>query len=92
MTETPTWVRRFTATSIGFPGWTEADPDRLALVTNRSGSSQVWAVDLGDGSWRQISDEPVGLSFVTYTSWKVLSAGLIGFIVGKFVEKVLPVR
>jgi len=74
MTETPTWVRRFTATSIGFPGWTEADPDRLALVTNRSGSSQVWAVDLREGSWRQISDEPVGVE----TAW-VLPDGRIAW-------------
>jgi len=74
MTETPTWVRRFTATSIGFPGWTEADPDRLALVTNRSGSSQVWAVDPREGSWRQISDEPVGVE----TAW-VLPDGRIAW-------------
>src|SRR4026208_2105308 len=61
MTEAPTWVRRFTATSIGVPQGTDADPDRPPRVTNRSGSSQVWAVDLNDGSWRQISHEPVGV-------------------------------
>jgi dipeptidyl aminopeptidase/acylaminoacyl peptidase len=64
MTETPTWVRRFSATSIAFPKWTESEPDRLAVITNRSGSSQVWAVDLRDGSWRQVSDEPVGVETV----------------------------
>ena len=26
MTEQPDWVRRFTATEIGFPAWTTADP------------------------------------------------------------------
>jgi dipeptidyl aminopeptidase/acylaminoacyl peptidase len=61
MSETPPWVRRFTATSISFPGWTDAQPDHLAVVTNRSGSSQVWAHDLDDGTWRQVSDEPVGV-------------------------------
>ena len=55
------WERRFTATEIGFPAWDDAEPDHLALVTNRSGTNQVWAHDLGDGSWRQISDEPVGV-------------------------------
>jgi dipeptidyl aminopeptidase/acylaminoacyl peptidase len=61
MSEQPTWVRRFTATHVTFPSWDEAQPDHLAVVTNRSGSSQVWAVDRADGSWRQISDEPVGV-------------------------------
>jgi dienelactone hydrolase len=55
------WERRFTATEIGFPAWDDAEPDHLALVTNRSGTNQVWAHDLSDGSWRQISDEPVGV-------------------------------
>src|SRR5262245_15350680 len=36
-------------------------PDHLALVSNRGGSWQAWAHDLGDGSWRQVSDEPVGV-------------------------------
>jgi dipeptidyl aminopeptidase/acylaminoacyl peptidase len=31
------------------------------LITNRSGSSQVWAHDLADGSWRQASDEAIGV-------------------------------
>ena len=65
MTETPTWVKRFTATTIGFPVWSDAVPDHLGIVTNRSGSSQVWGHDLTDGSWRQLSDEPVGVE----TAW-----------------------
>ena len=55
------WVKRFTATSIGFPAWGIEEPEHLAVITNRSGSSQVWAHALGEGSWRQISDEPVGV-------------------------------
>ena len=61
MADAPAWVRRFTATRLGFPAWSDAAPDRLALVANRSGSWQVWAHDLGDGSWRQASDEPIGV-------------------------------
>jgi dienelactone hydrolase len=74
MTEAPSWVRRFTATSIGFPSWADREPHRLALITNRSGSWQVWAHDLGDGSWRQISDEPVGVE----VAW-VLPGGRIAW-------------
>ncbi|HTG47179.1 MAG TPA: alpha/beta fold hydrolase [Actinomycetota bacterium] len=64
MTSEPGWTRRFTATAIGFPSWSSAAPDRLALISNRSGSSQVWAHDLADASWRQVSDEPVGVESV----------------------------
>jgi dienelactone hydrolase len=55
------WVRRFTATEIDFPAWDEAMPGHLALVTTRSGTRQAWAHDLADGSWRQVTDEPVGV-------------------------------
>lgn len=74
MTEAPAWVRRFTATSIGFPRWSVAAPQHLAVITNRSGSSQAWGVDLADGSWRQVSDEPVGVE----TAW-VLPDGRIAW-------------
>src|SRR5262245_2091933 len=59
------WVRRFTATEIGFPVWNDAAPDHLALVTTRSGAWQAWSHDLRDGSWRQVSHEPVGVA----TTW-----------------------
>jgi dipeptidyl aminopeptidase/acylaminoacyl peptidase len=61
MSDAPPWVLRFTATRLRFPAWTEAALDRLAVVTNRSGSWQVWAHDLADGSWRQVSDERTGV-------------------------------
>jgi dipeptidyl aminopeptidase/acylaminoacyl peptidase len=59
--QTPAGVRRFTATRLGFPSWSDANPDRLAIITNRSGSWQAWAHDLTDGSWRQVSDDPIGV-------------------------------
>ena len=61
MTTQPDWVRRFTATSLGFPSWDDGNPDHLAVVSNRGGGYQVWAHDLADGSWRQASEEPVGV-------------------------------
>ena len=61
---TPEWIARFTETRLGFPTWADADPDRLALVSNRSGSWQAWAHDLAAGTWRRASDEPVGVESV----------------------------
>ena len=60
----PAWIRRFTATQLGFPAWAERAPDRLALVTNRSGSWQAWSHDLESKVWQQVSDEPVGVERV----------------------------
>jgi hypothetical protein len=57
----PDWIQRFTATDLRFPSWAPSAPDRLAIVSNRGGSSQTWAHDLVDGSWRRVSDEPVGV-------------------------------
>jgi dipeptidyl aminopeptidase/acylaminoacyl peptidase len=59
-----TWPARFTATRLSFPSWAEAFPERLALVSNRSGVWQAWAHDRVAGSWRQASDEPIGVESV----------------------------
>jgi len=64
MSSQPDWVRRFTATSLGFPSWDEGNPDHLAMVSNRGGIYQAWAHDLRDGSWRRASDEQVGVELV----------------------------
>jgi dipeptidyl aminopeptidase/acylaminoacyl peptidase len=64
MSDAPLWIRRFTATQLGFPSWADAFPDRLALLSNRSGVLQAWTVDHATGAWRQVSDEPVGVEQV----------------------------
>ena len=64
MADTPAWIRRYTATWLGFPAWSTTAPDRLALISNRGGSSQVWAHDRPSGTWRQVSTEPVGVEAV----------------------------
>jgi dienelactone hydrolase len=64
MAVAPDWERRFTAPAIGFPQWTAAFPERLAITSNRSGIWQVWTVGLPDGAWRQVTDEPVGVEHV----------------------------
>jgi len=57
----PAWVRRFGAVEDDFPVWSAADPDTLALVSNRSGSRQVWTHRPEDDAWRRLSDEPIGV-------------------------------
>jgi dipeptidyl aminopeptidase/acylaminoacyl peptidase len=58
------WEQRYTAVRTGFPAWSDTAPDRLAVVSNRSGSWQAWAHDLATGGWRQASDEPMGVEEV----------------------------
>jgi dipeptidyl aminopeptidase/acylaminoacyl peptidase len=64
VTETPAWQRRFTAAQIGFPVWADAAPDRLAFLSNESGSWQAWSLDLSSGERRQVTDEPIGVESV----------------------------
>jgi len=64
VTDPPAWQRRFTAPRVGFPAWADVAPDRLAFVSNESGSWQVWVADLAAGERRRISDEPVGVESV----------------------------
>ena len=64
MAHIPHWKLRYTATELGFPAWSNVSPDRIALVTNRGGASQVWTHDLADGTWRQVTDDPVGIEAV----------------------------
>ena len=64
MPDVPDWIARYTATRLGFPSWADEQPDRLALVTNRGGAWQAWAHDLTAGTWRQVSDDPVGVEEV----------------------------
>jgi dipeptidyl aminopeptidase/acylaminoacyl peptidase len=64
MIRPPAWQRRFTATQIGFPAWSDSAADNLAYVSNESGSWQAWVVDLTTGERRRISDEPVGVESV----------------------------
>ena len=64
MPDVPDWIARYMATRLGFPSWADERPDRLALVTNRGGAWQAWAHDLTEGSWRQVSEEAVGVEEV----------------------------
>ena len=54
------WRRRLTAPTIDDASWTGRAPDRLAVVTTESGTSQAWAWDLATGERRQASSEGVG--------------------------------
>ena len=54
------WRRRLTAPTIGGVSWNAVHPDRLAIVSTESGSSQAWAWDLDRDERRQASAEGVG--------------------------------
>jgi dipeptidyl aminopeptidase/acylaminoacyl peptidase len=57
----PAWARRFRAVDHDFPAWSPLDPDLLTLVSNRSGSRQVWTYRRGEDSWTRLSEEPIGV-------------------------------
>jgi dienelactone hydrolase len=63
----PAWRLRFTAPQVGFPVWSQDAPDRLAFLSNESGSWQVWAIDLATGDRRRVSDEIVSVETVLMT-------------------------
>jgi dipeptidyl aminopeptidase/acylaminoacyl peptidase len=54
------WRRRFTAPRIEAVTWAPGAPERLAIVSNESGSAQAWAWDLATGARRQVSGAGVG--------------------------------
>ena len=64
MTDPPAWQRRFSAAQVGFPAWSASAADRLAFVSNESGSWQAWMTDRSTGERRQLSNEPVGVEGV----------------------------
>lgn len=64
MTATPAWQLRYTATECSFPAWTDEAPARVAVVSNRSGSSQVWWHDLAEATWHQVTQDPIGIEAV----------------------------
>ncbi|HWC11324.1 MAG TPA: prolyl oligopeptidase family serine peptidase [Acidimicrobiales bacterium] len=61
--EAPAWEQRFRAPTIGFPHWARDVPDRLAYASNESGTWQLYAWDRGADTRRQVTDEPIGVSF-----------------------------
>jgi len=54
------WRRRFTAPRIETVAWAVNAPERLAFVSNESGSAQAWSWDLSTGARRQVSGAGVG--------------------------------
>ncbi len=56
----PMWERRFRAPLAMFPRWAREAPDRLTVVSNESGSYQVFAWDRARGIRRRVTDHPIG--------------------------------
>jgi dipeptidyl aminopeptidase/acylaminoacyl peptidase len=55
---------RFRAIEIGLPSWADAEPDRLAFVSNETGVWQVWTLDLTTGRRDRITGKPFGVARV----------------------------
>lgn len=56
------WKLRFRAPTVLFPHWAPAAPERLAVVGNESGAFQLYAVDLGSGERRRVTNSPNGVT------------------------------
>ncbi|HEY6677842.1 MAG TPA: S9 family peptidase, partial [Actinomycetota bacterium] len=61
----PLWERRLRAPYLQFPDWSRHAPDRLVLISNESGSDQVYAWDRAAGTRRRVTDEPIGVILAT---------------------------
>jgi dipeptidyl aminopeptidase/acylaminoacyl peptidase len=62
------WERRFLAPTIWFPAWSRLAPDRLAVLSDETGSFQVFGWDAHTGERRRLTDEPVGVMLATPTA------------------------
>jgi dipeptidyl aminopeptidase/acylaminoacyl peptidase len=60
--EIPAWEQRFRAPLQMFPRWAREAPERLTIVSNESGSYQVYAWDRARGTRRQVTDHPIGVT------------------------------
>ena len=59
-TSSADWRRRLTMPTVGGVRWSPRLPDRLAVVSTESGTSQAWSWDLATGERRQASVGGVG--------------------------------
>jgi dipeptidyl aminopeptidase/acylaminoacyl peptidase len=59
--EVAMWERRFLVPTIGFPAWSRYAPNRLASVSDESGSFQAHTWDLATGERRRLTEEAVGV-------------------------------
>jgi len=55
------WERRFRVPVSFLPQWSPAAPDRVAYASSEDGVWQVHAWDVGSGSRRRVTDNPVGV-------------------------------
>ncbi|MGW0775951.1 prolyl oligopeptidase family serine peptidase [Streptomyces sp. NPDC002835] len=62
MAEMPDWEKRFRAPRVSLPDWAEDAPDRSLLVSNATGTYELYAWDRATGHQRQVTDRPNGTS------------------------------
>ncbi len=66
--ESPIWEQRFRAARVSLPDWAWFAPERCVLVSNASGTFEIYAFDAsasGDGALRQLTDRPQGTLHAT---------------------------
>src|SRR5690606_1967097 len=57
------WVRRFRAARVSLPSHAHHAPDRCVLMSNVSGTFEVYAWDRATGALRRATDRPNGTSY-----------------------------
>jgi dipeptidyl aminopeptidase/acylaminoacyl peptidase len=55
------WQRRFRLPTVGFPRWSDSDPERLVFLSDEGGVTQVWTASLGGNDRRPITSQRVGV-------------------------------
>ena len=66
--DVPVWEQRYRAPRVGLPDWAWSAPDRAVLVSNASGTYEIYAFDAGapEGEQlRQLTDRPQGTMHAT---------------------------
>jgi dienelactone hydrolase len=61
--DVPLWEQRFRAARVGLPSWAWFAPDRCVLLSNASGTFEIYAFDAAasqDSALRQLTDRPQG--------------------------------
>ena len=62
------WQERFRAPTLTLPEWSRHAPDRAVLTSDETGSFQAYALDVGSGERRRVTDEHVGVIYATVSA------------------------
>ena len=63
MVDQERWKARFRAARVSLPGWAPLAPDRCVYHGNATGAWEIYALDRGTGTSRQVTRRPQGTMF-----------------------------